>query len=134
MLTLQYYVEQFFLILFWPVVAIARYFRDRQKEKFALQLQLAQVSADAQKAVLVEFADVMKVTMKETAAASQEQAKVLQEWLAGFRTVEVPHSSTVTESDEARLEREKLRAMGFPIDLSGQEQLQWLAKEMEKVE
>jgi hypothetical protein len=134
MLTVRYYIEAFFGLVFFPVTAVARWLNDRRTERFQQELRLAQLAADAQKAVLIEFADVMRVTMKETAEASKEQAKVLTEWLNGFKTVSVPSSTVVTESDEARMERNRLRAQGFPVELSGQEQLEWLYKEMEKTE
>jgi hypothetical protein len=134
MLTVRYYIEAFFGLIFFPVTAVARWLNDRRTERFQQELRLAQLAADAQKAVLIEFADVMRVTMKETAEASKEQAKVLTEWLNGFKTVSVPSSTVVTESDEARMERNRLRAQGFPVELSGQEQLEWLYKEMEKTE
>ena len=134
MLTVRSYIEAFFGLIFFPVTAIARWLNDRRTERFQQELRLAQLAADAQKAVLIEFADVMRVTMKETAEASKEQAKVLTEWLNGFKTVSVPSSTVVTESDEARMERNRLRAQGFPVELSGQEQLEWLYKEMEKTE
>ena len=129
-LKLLHWADTAWSALGYPIVAWFRWRASREAARREHELALARIQADANKEVLLAFTESMKSTIEQTTAMAREQTSVLQEWLKGFRTVEVPTSTTVRDEDEARAERDALRASGFPVELSGQEQMEWLMKKM----
>lgn len=129
---LLHYVDVLWSAFGYPIVALVRWRERVAAARREHELALARIQAEANKEVLLAFTSSMQNTIQQTADMAREQTAVLQEWLKGFRTIEMPATSVVRDEDEAAKEREALRASGFPVELTGHEQMQWLMNEMNK--
>jgi hypothetical protein len=127
---LLHWVDCLWSFVGYPVVALVRWRERVAAASREHELTLARIQAEAQREVLLAFTDSMKSTIQQTTDMAREQTAVLQEWLKGFRTVEMPTSTTVREEDEAAAERERMRVAGFPVESTGLEQMQWLMEKM----
>lgn len=61
--------------------------------------------------------DTLAAVVDKLSTAQQEQTKVLQEWMQGFKVTEVPTSSVMRDIDEWRLEQDRERGDGLDAGL-----------------
>lgn len=127
----QFYLDMVGSFLFAPFRWVGEWIERRRQQVFSQQLALARVQADAQKEMFVSMMSSMETMVKEMGTTSREQSAILQEWLKGFRTVEMPSTSVVRDSDEVEAERMRLMAeQGFPAGADATTQAQWLFEKM----
>lgn len=69
----------------------------------------------------------------EMAKGSQEMAKAFGSWLQMFQTSAKPEFSIVRDEDELRVEKDRLREMGFPVESGADLQLAYVLEQMNKV-
>jgi hypothetical protein len=130
-LKMQLWMNSVGSFVFAPIRWLLEYFERRKQAAFAQQLALARVQADAQREMFTSMMSSMETMVKEMGDTSRQQSAILQEWLKGFRTVEMPSTSTIREEDEAQAERRRLlEKQGFPVDAPGEEQMRWLFEKM----
>jgi len=112
----------------WPLHAWdTRVERRRQHE-----LALARVNSEAFATALSTINAQNAQLMTEVVKSSQEASKVLQQWLEGFKVVEMPTHPTTAMTDEleAILERERKQDAGHAVEVLPQEVIEHLTNSM----
>lgn len=88
------------LVVTSPFLAPARYFERKAAARRAHELALAEITANANARVFEAIGKSNTEMVREMAAANAASAKVMQTWLDGFKTTEIPSSTTITEAKE----------------------------------
>lgn len=109
---------------------ILSYFEEKRKEERTHQLKMLQVLADQQLAAHEYSLKTFDSLIKEVLDISKQQNKVFQTWMESFKVTTLPSSSIVREEDEVRMEKDRLRAQGYPVDSPLAEQVSWIIKDL----
>lgn len=109
---------------------IVQYFDNRRQEERLHQLRMLQVFADQQLAAHEHSLKIFEGLTQEVLTIAKSQNDFFKSWLESFKVAELPTSSVVREEDEVRLEKERLREQGFPVDADIQEQVKWMLKDL----
>lgn len=109
---------------------IVQYFDNRRQEERLHQLRMLQVFADQQLAAHEHSLKIFEGLTQEVLTIAKSQNDFFKSWLESFKVTELPTSSVVREEDEVRLEKERLREQGFPVDADIQEQVKWMLKDL----
>ncbi len=113
----RYWLSECTRVMLWPFTAPAKAWQNHVHAKRAHELQLMEVQASVMTNALVAVNQQNTALMTEVAKGSQESAKVLQQWLEGFKVVEMPKQGTTAMTDEleAVLERERRITADIPV-------------------
>lgn len=112
----------------WPL----RAWDARVERRRSHELALARVQSEAFATALTTINQQNASLMTEVVKSSQEASKVLQQWLDGFKVVEMPkHGSTaVTDEVEALLERERRGDLAHGVEALPQDLIERLTDSM----
>lgn len=109
-----------------------RWWDTRVEKRRAHELALARANSEAFANALTTINAQNAQLMTEVVKSSQEASKVLQQWLDGFKVVEMPkHGSTaVTDEVEALLERERKMDTAHGVEVLPQDVIERLSANM----
>jgi hypothetical protein len=82
-------------------VGLLNWYRDYKLAQLKMKLEAANKPYDA----LLGVVDKLST-------AQNEQTKVLQEWMSGFKTTDIPSSTIMRDADEYQQEQDRLRSDG----------------------
>ncbi len=87
------------------------------------ELALVRLQLEAQHGMVTAMADLMKGSLEGIAQAQAAQQDLFKTWLEGFKTTDLPTSTTIREEDEIRMAMEReadwLQAQGVPVSVDG---------------
>lgn len=109
---------------------ILAYFDQKRHEEYAHQLQMLQVFADQQRMMHENSLKIFEGLVQEVLNVSKQQHKVFETWMNAFTVTELPKASTLRDEDEVKMEKDRLREQGFPIDAELAEQVKWIVKDL----
>jgi hypothetical protein len=97
--------------ILWLIVqgffaAPLRYFERRIRERRQHELELARVNSESQARVIEALGRSNIEMVRELAAPMQANAQVMQTWLEGFKTVQIPTAQVITDETELGWEAE----------------------------
>lgn len=109
---------------------ILAHFEEKRKKERLHQLHLLQVLVDQQTALHEYSLKTLDNLIRDVLKISEQQNKVFQTWMESFKVTTIPTSTVVRDEDEVRLEKDRLRAQGYPVDSPLSEQVSWIIKDL----
>ena len=110
---------------------ILSYFDRKRQEEREHQIRLLQVLVDQQSMAHENSLKMFERLTQEVLSVTKAQNDVFKAWMDSFKVVDLPKTTTMRDEDELRMERERLKAQGYPIDSSLEDQVSWLLKDLE---
>lgn len=110
---------------------ILLYFDRKRQEEREHQIRLLQVLVDQQSMAHENSLKMFERLTQEVLSVTKAQNDVFKAWMDSFKVVDLPKTTTMRDEDELRMERERLKAQGYPIDSSLEDQVSWLLKDLE---
>lgn len=109
---------------------ILAYFDQRRQEERQHQLQMLQILVEQQREGQENSLKILDRVITEVLEATKNQNRIFEQWLGLFKVTELPTSSVVREEDEVAQERERMKALGYPVDAEVEEQMKWIVKSL----